>query len=154
MESTVRLVSIAMAITQNRFIDDKTNNWWCHCCSSTSQIKSNTHSRWKCNSNKFIDRDYNFIAIALIVIILFVNYCTTTVAAGAAPKIGNGISKDSHQLSSTWIEFQKRSLNHRSIQYQAQDVGNIFSQLGLFVQSRQRNATELSRNIFFKYYDM
>lgn len=154
MESAVRLVSIAMAITQNRFIDDKTNNWWCCYCSSSSQINSNTYSRCKCNSNKCIDRDYKFIAIALMVIILFVNYCTTSVAAGAAPKIVNTLNRDSRQLSSTWIEFQKRSLNHRPIQYQSQDVGNIFSQLGIFIQSRQRNATELSGNIHFKYYDM
>lgn len=99
---------------------------------------------------------HQFIAIGLIGIILFVN-CPTFVSAAknTIRSIANSEGFDPKSRANiNWFEFQRSTLNQRSqSQAPSPDLGNIFSQLGLFIQSRQRNASELAGNIFFKYYN-
>lgn len=176
--SLEQIAEVAMAISAQkrlRFI----HNWWCHNCCSTSSsltmsslslfstiipnINSSYHSitnQTKHNNNlsKRMDNRLQFIAIAFIWMVLFV-YCPIFVSAASKNSIRSIANNDGHdpyRLHSNWFDFQRQSLNHRSQQpskSQSQEVGNIFTQLGLFIQSRQRNATEIAGNIFFKYYN-
>lgn len=66
----------------------------------------------------------------------------------------NSYANDPQGRQLSWNEIQRKSLNHRSVAQPPQDFGNnFFSTLDFFIQSRQRNASELAGNIFFKYYN-
>lgn len=97
-----------------------------------------------------------FIVIGLIGLAMLVNSPTFVGAASRNVPRSASIAGNEHSNNrlqhNNWFEFQRKSLNQRA-QYQSQDLGNIFSQLGIFIQSRQRNATEIAGNIFFKYYN-
>lgn len=133
------------------------------CCTSSTSNNchyTNRNSLSKCLvlSGRF---EYSalrqFVVIGLIGLILFVNCPIFVVAAArnSIRSIANNDGNDPYVVHSNWFEFQRQSLNQRSHSppSQSQEIGNIFSQLGLFIQSRQRNASELAGNIFFKYYN-
>lgn len=165
-------VASTMAIARKRNFGFVPENSWqcCHkCCSGTSAtanknfINSNSNNLSKHRLN-FCQRrvsDYSrmrqFIVIGLIGLVLFVNcpIFVVTAARNSIRSIANNDGNDPYRVHSNWFEFQRQTLNQRSqqTQPQSQELGNIFSQLGFFIQSRQRNATELAGNIFFKYYN-
>lgn len=153
----VSLEQIAMAIARKR-LRFKTNFRCQNYCIST-KITNRTNS----NSNKInnlslknMDHHRQFIVIGLIGLVLFINGPTFASAASRnvprSASIAGNDDTNQRLIHSNWFEFQRQSLNKRT-QYQAQDLSNIFSQLGIFIQSRQRNASELAGNIFFKYYN-
>lgn len=96
--------------------------------------------------------------MALLVLIVFAQLATI-VTAGASSESGKRPdprpTKDHRHRFTTWVDFQRHSLNQQRTvhQAQAQDAGDILMQLGLMIQARQRNATEMAPHIFFKYYD-
>lgn len=169
MEAAVRSTkSIAMAIIQRR---DKQR--WCNnnvSCGSSSielvkmcnQTTFNNHRKCR-NLRKKLSNDLSnqqkFIAIALIAIYLLVN-CTNNAVTASTLNPPTSYLTPVNQINLTaphgaWKDFQKKMLHQRSVPaYQSpQDLGDILTQLGLLIQSRQRNATELASNIFFKYYN-
>lgn len=128
-------------------------------CSQNSRLRRRRHHRHQHQHSHYVGCSMlrQFITIGLIGMVLFVNCPIFVVAAGrnSIRSIANSDGNDPYRIHSNWFEFQRQSLNQRSLpaQSQAQDFGNIFTQLGFFIQSRQRNATELAGNIFFKYYN-
>lgn len=156
----VSLEQITMRITRKRlrFIQ----SWRCQkCCTSTSTSTTMAKNKIYRNCkrqpihnqlNKCMDRQY--IVIGLIGLVLFGNWSTFVTAASKniVRSISNSNGNNPYQQNINWMDFQRESLNQRSLQIQSPELGNIFSQL-LFIQSRQRNASELAGNIFFKYYN-
>lgn len=154
----VSLEQKAMAIARKR-LRFKTN---CRChndCIST-KITNRTN---RTNSNqinslslKNMDQHRHFIVIGLIGLVLLINGSTFVAAASRnvprSASIAGNDDTNQRLIHNNWFEFQRQSLNQRT-QYQAQDFSNIFTQLGIFIQSRQRNASELAGKIFFKYYN-
>lgn len=160
-----------MAIARHRFQFEIC--YRCHnCCTLNCCTKNDGHHRHHRNpstqSRDLAKRMKRFnqsfiILISLISLALLANWPTFVAAAATATR--NAVrsiainENDVHRLHGNWFEFQRQSLNHRTQRqsqpaaYQSQELGNIFSQLGFFIQSRQRNASELSGNIFFKYYN-
>lgn len=165
----VSLEQAAMTRKRLRFADSwRCNNW---CISASTSPPSSTLSAtikmfsYKNHINKLqkrvVDQHRHFLAILLIGIVFLVNCPTSAVAASKNPiprsasiASNDNSNRDQRLLHHNWFEFQKQSLDkyHRN-QYQAADLGSILSQLGIFIQSRQRNASELAGNIFFKYYN-
>lgn len=106
-----------------------------------------------------------FIAVAAIVALaLFVNCPAFVVAASktAIRSIASGSHEnDPNSLHTNWLDYQRQALRPRTTQsvasannnYLTPDLGNIFTQLGIFIQARQRNASELAQHIFFKYFN-
>lgn len=121
-----------------------------------------------------------FIVIAVIVaLVLFVNCPAFVVAASktATRSIASGAHEnDANRVHANWLEYQRQTLRTRQTQstsgspsaaaaaaaaaaiapnhnYLTPELGNIFQTLGIFIQARQRNATELAQHIFFKYYN-
>lgn len=153
---------IAMAILRRRLT--YINSWWYqNCCialTTTTKMISchNVANQMNNKLNKRVKRVmvHQFIAIGLIGLVLFEN-CATFVSASSKNtirSITDNYGNDSRHPNTNWFEFQRKTLNHGSqSQAQPQEFSNIFSQLGLFIQSRQRNASELAGNIFFKYYN-
>lgn len=120
-----------------------------------------------------------FIVIAIIVaLVLFVNCPAFVVAASktATRSIATSSNEnDPNRLHANWLEYQRQTLRPRATQstagastaaaaaaaaavtanhnYLTPELGNIFQTLGIFIQARQRNATELAQHIFFKYYN-
>lgn len=121
-----------------------------------------------------------FIGIAVIVaLVLFVN-CPAFVVAASKTAI-RSIATSNHEtdpnrLHANWLEYQRHTLRPRQTQtagqsataaaaavaaaaitpnhnYLSPELGNIFQTLGIFIQARQRNATELAQHIYFKYYN-
>lgn len=134
-------------------------------CSQNRLHRSRLH-RHRHHHNRHQNHSHNFgcsllrqfITIGLIGMVLFVNCPIFVVAAGknTIRSIANSDGNDPYRTHSNWFEFQRQSLNQRSLptqSSQSQEFGNIFTQLGFFIQSRQRNATEIAGNIFFKYYN-
>lgn len=120
-----------------------------------------------------------FTVIAVIVaLVLFVN-CPAFVVAASKTAI-RSIATSTHEsdpnrLHANWLDYQRQTLSRsRQTQstagspsaaaaaaaaitpnhnYLSPDLGNIFQTLGIFIQARQRNVTELAHHIFFKYYN-
>lgn len=157
----VTVEQIAMAILRRRlrFI----NSWWYqNCCIPLTTITKVISYHISNQTSNKLDKQmkpvtvHQFIAVGLIGLVLFVN-CATFVSAtskSSIRSITNSDGNDPRRPNNNWFEFQKQTLN-RGSQSQAppQELSNIFSQLGIFIQSRQRNASELAGNIFFKYYN-
>lgn len=119
-----------------------------------------------------------FIVIAVIVaLVLFVN-CPAFVVAASKTAIRSIASSnhenDPNRLHANWLDYQRQTLRSRQTQstagspaataaataaitpshnYLSPELGNIFQTLGIFIQARQRNTTELAQHIFFKYYN-
>lgn len=103
-------------------------------------------------------RRHQFVACAIVGLVLFVNSSTFVTGAKSKAVIRSiaGHESDPHRLHVNWLEYQRQAKPvpraQPALNYNVPDFSNIFSQL-LFIQSRQRNATELAENIFFKYYN-
>lgn len=115
-----------------------------------------------------------FIVIAVIVVLAlfeFVN-CPGLVMAASKPAVrsiaDNSNENDPNRIHTNWLEYQRQTLRPRATQSAtttlagtttstannlSPELGNIFTQLGIFIQARQRNATEMAQHIFFKYYN-
>lgn len=119
-----------------------------------------------------------FTVIAVIVaLVLFVN-CPAFVVAASKTAIRSiatsNNENDPNRLHANWLDYQRQTLRPRQTQstagsaaaaaataaaitpnhnYLSPELGNIFQTLGIFIQARQRNATELAHHIFFKYYN-
>lgn len=146
----------AMVITRQRL--RLINSWRCHnCC--TSLPKNRQNSNKTCNFRIVsMNQRQQFFAIGLIGLILIVSGpAFVTAASKTYVRSIASHENDPHRLHANWLEYQRQSVQPRTqnIQphYLSPDFGNIFSQLGFFIQSRQRNATELAEKIFFKYYN-
>lgn len=50
-------------------------------------------------------------------------------------------------------QLQQHNQNERQSPQSSQEPNNIFRQINSFIQSRQRNATEIAGNVIFKYYN-
>lgn len=159
MKSIIQPVSIAMASTPYRYADRITKRWHPIHPSAHQQIINSLSKSLHINLGKYFDCDLNYMAIALVVLIVIAQLATI-VTAGAPGDIKRfetpKSTKDHRHRFTTWIDFQKNTLNQqRSFHHtQAQDAGDILMQLGLMMQARQqRNASEMAPHIFFKYYD-
>lgn len=120
---------------------------------------------------------FTVIAAIIVALALFVN-CPAFVVAEpktATRSIATGSHENDHnRLHANWLEYQRQTLRPRATQstagtttsgaaaagaatannnYLSPELGNIFTQLGIFIQARQRNATEIAQHIFFKYYN-
>lgn len=151
----VSLEQKAMAIARKR-LRFKTN---CRChndCISTKTTNRTNSNQINSLSLKNMDQHRRFIVIGLIGLVLLISGPTFVAAASRnvprSASIAGNDDTNQRLIHSNWFEFQRQSLNQRT-QYQAQDFSNIFTQLGIFIQSRQRNASELAGKIFFKYYN-
>lgn len=128
--------------------------------------------------HRLSDRKKQFVSninyILMIVLILFAAFIDTiisteTTVIDASPfiqqtpslsslsalSILNSNENGSSDLILTLIQQhqqQQEDLINARFAPQQQD-GNIFSQLNSFIQTRQRNATDIAGNIFFKYYN-
>lgn len=160
-----QLVQTDMAIDkQDRFIER-----WSRYCFQTPHRYQNraADDRHYCTHQAAAARSlghvhFNFGVIALIAICLLLN-CITIVAATAnlpTPTAHNSQAQSTSKVNSrarhllpAWIDIKRQSLNHRSVPQAPQDFTNFFSTLDFFIQSRQRNASEIAENIFFKYYN-
>lgn len=119
-----------------------------------------------------------FIVIAvMIALVLFAN-CPAFVVAASKTAIRSiatsNHENDPNRLHANWLDYQRQTLRSRQTQstagssppaaaaaaaispnhnYLSPDLGNIFQTLGILIQARQRNATELAQHIFFKYFN-
>lgn len=160
MKSIVQPVSIAMAgITPFRYADRITKRWHpFHPSYHHQQYNINNLGKIHLNLGKYFDCDLSYMAIALIVLIVITQLATiATAGAPSDSKRGTDskLSREYRHRFNAWLDFQKYSLNQQrsAHQPQVQDAGDILMQLGLMIQARQRNATEMAPHIFFKYYD-
>lgn len=138
----------------------------------TAKPTTNILNYFYFNSRYDLNVQHKFIAISLIGISLLVN-CKLIAASNSTSASGLFVARLNHQYQqqqqysannihnndgrrqTAWMDFQKKMLRQRSVPaYQSpQDLGDILTQLGVLIQARQRNATELATNIFFKYYN-
>lgn len=104
---------------------------------------------------KSMDRSHQPLIIALLGLVFFVNNPTFVTAATKSAVESVSSSPTIEPQHPNWFEFQRQTLGQpvQPAQRQSQEIGSIFSQFGLFIQSRQRNASELAGNIFFKYFN-
>lgn len=140
-----------------------------HLRKNTTQIATATkhfcHFFFYFNSRYDLNVQQKFIAFTLIGISILVN-CQLIVASNSSTdkfnqQYTNNIINNNMYYNvdgrryTVWNDFQKKILRQQSVPaYQSpQDLGDILTQLGVFIQTRQRNATELATNIFFKYYN-
>lgn len=163
---SVSLEQIAAMVIKRQQLLTLKNSLWCHnFCTSSSKNKQN---RFNSNSNQMCDfrtttlcqrqRIFSIFVIGLI----FVLSCPGYVSAASKTAIRSIASheQDPHQLHVNWLEYQRQNTKsttkhtqHIQPNFLSPDLGNIFSQLGFLIQSRQRNATELAEHIFFKYFN-
>lgn len=109
----------------------------------------------------------NILMIFIIIIANIINISTSQ------SPTSNIISTSSSTTTASIEQFvippsiqQHQQINYRPEQYQPQyqpqhhqqqqppqESNNIFRQINSFIQARQRNASEIAGNIFFKYYN-
>lgn len=145
------------------------NRWrQCHnCC--TSQPKNKQMNSYRECASSFLNRlqcnfeilnmirRRPFFACAIIGLVLFVNSSrfVTGVKSKAVIRSIAGHESDPHRLHVNWLEYQRQTIpvpRAQPVNYNVPDFSNLFSQL-LFIQSRQRNASELAAHVFFKYFN-
>lgn len=130
-------------------------------CRNLQRIRQKLTNSQKITSHfvNFSDHQIKFITIAATAI-TFLAQCaiiaaSTTTNSAIISKRSPTINYSNDPRYSAWNDFQQKMLHQRSVPaYQSpQDFGDILTQLGFLIQSRQRNASELAANIFFKYYN-
>lgn len=142
---------------------------------STTTTTAHFSNFFYLNSRYDLNVQQKFIAISLIGISFLVN-CQLIAASNSSTASGSIVARLNHQYqqqyttntinnnynynqdgrrNTAWMDFQTKMLRQRSVPaYQSpQDLGDILTQLGVLIQARQRNATELATNVFFKYYN-